>query len=180
MRDAHLASRWPQRLVPPKQLGGSALRAFGHAAAVGRQFLRQVGRADPTLAVAGHGMVDELRVRQIEPGHDGDKRLERAFAAESRVARPLLADRRHAALLVVVRREDEAVVGQREELVVHAAVERHRVAVLEIGAPAAVDQQRVAGEDAVGEVVGVALCCTLPRATGEAIREVGNARPAAR
>ena len=45
-----------------------------------------------------------------------------------------------------MRRVYEAGLGQREHLLAHRAVERARVALLEIGAPAAADEQRVAGE----------------------------------
>jgi hypothetical protein len=50
-----------------------------------------------------------------------------------------------------VRRVDQAFVGQREQLADDAGVERGGVAVLEVGAAAAVDQERVASEDAVFE-----------------------------
>lgn len=45
--------------------------------------------------------------------------------------------------------------GQGEQLFAHAAVERGRVAVLEVGAPTAVDQQRVAGKYALADAIGV-------------------------
>ncbi len=49
------------------------------------------------------------------------------------------------------------VVGQPQQLAEHRLVLRARVAVLEVGAAGAADQQRVAGEDAVAhhEAVGV-------------------------
>ena len=67
-------------------------------------------------------------------------------AAEPRIARLFLADAADPTLLIIVAGIDQRVVGQREELVVDRAVERRRVAVLEVGTAATVDQQRVAGE----------------------------------
>ena len=66
-------------------------------------------------------------------------------APKSRVPGALLADRADPALIIVVAGIDQCVVGQAEDLVVHRLVERHRAAALEVGPPAAVDQQGVAG-----------------------------------
>jgi hypothetical protein len=79
--------------------------------------------------------------------HDRHEFLERLAAAEARIAGLLLADARHAPTLVVVRRIDQGLVGERKELFVHAAVEVRRIAVLEVGASAPVDQEHIAGED---------------------------------
>lgn len=50
--------------------------------------------------------------------------------------------------LVVVRRIDAIVLRQAKDLGVHILIETLRAALLEIGASASTDQQRVAGEDA--------------------------------
>src|SRR5215213_7449043 len=72
---------------------GSALRALGHAAAIGLHLLGHVVGADAALPIAGHGPVDELRIRQIEPGHDRGELVAALAGAEPRVAALLLADR---------------------------------------------------------------------------------------
>src|SRR5678815_4008003 len=86
----------------------SALPALGHAAAVGLHLLGHVVGTDAALAVAGHGPVDEFRIRQLEVGHDLHELLARLAGAEARIAKLFLADRGNAAVLVVVPRVDQA------------------------------------------------------------------------
>ena len=78
---------------------------------------------------------------QVERGHDRDELVEGLAAAEARIALTLLPDAADVPLLIIVPRIHQRVLGKRENLVVDRAVERRRIAVLEIGAAAAVDQQ---------------------------------------
>lgn len=63
-----------------------------------------------------------------------------------RVERLLLRDRGGRPALVVVRRVHDRLRGQREDLRVHAVEQPPGVPLLEVGAPAAADEQRVASE----------------------------------
>ena len=76
---------------------------------------------------------------------------------QARVERLLLADGGDRLALIVVRRKDERLVGQLQQPVEDRIVLRARIAVLEIGAAGAADQQRVAGENPVAhqEAVGI-------------------------
>ena len=47
---------------------------------------------------------------------------------------------------VIVPRIDEAAIGQREDLLAHAAIEHARIAALEVGAATAADEERIARE----------------------------------
>jgi len=85
---------------------------------------------------------------------------------KARVVELLLADAGRREAAVVVCRVDQAIVRKREDLLAHRAIERTSAALLEIGAAAAADQHRVAGEGhrAVVEhvreaAVGVARRC---------------------
>ena len=79
------------------------------------------------------------------------------FDLEPRIEALLLADGGHRVALVVVRGIDQRLVGQLQQPVENRIVLRARIAVLEIGAAGAADQQRVAGENPVGhhEAVGI-------------------------
>ena len=84
------------------------------------------------------------------------------------------------ALVVVVRGVDQGLFRKREDFVVDRAVERRRIAVLEIRSPATVDQQGIAGEyarravplDQIGMVVVRVPRCverpstSAPKSTG--------------
>jgi hypothetical protein len=85
---------------------------------------------------------------QVEAVHQRHVLIERLYL-QARVERLLFADCGDSLALVVVRRENHRLVGQFHELVEDRIVLRARVAVLEIGAAGAADQQRVAGEDPV-------------------------------
>ncbi len=79
---------------------------------------------------------------------------------EAGVVGLLLADRRHRRVLVVVPRVDGERLVEAQQLREQALVERLGIAGRQIGAPGGAAEQRVAGEDAVGEherdrVVGV-------------------------
>ena len=80
-------------------------------------------RANAEQPVRRHGDVDQLRPRQVQVAHQRDER--RAVATgEPRVVPLLVADRRHGVAVVIVRGPHARVVGQREEPLVHAVVER--------------------------------------------------------
>ena len=68
------------------------------------------------------------------------------LAADARVEAPLLADAGHGQPAVVVRWIQQAIIGQREDLLVDRAVHRRRVAALEIGPAGAADHQAIASE----------------------------------
>src|SRR5690606_34872026 len=124
----------------------SALLAVADLLAIFAQVLGHAARAFAAGAVAGYGVVDKLRVGEAELGHQFLEGRKALLATQARVARLFLGDRGHAALLVVMAGIHQRVIGQREQLAAHAVVERARVAVLEVGAAAALDQQRVAGK----------------------------------
>ena len=76
---------------------------------------------------------------------------------ESRVVGPLLGDGAHRPALVVVGGVDARLVGEDEELVEDRVVLGMGVAVLEVGAPGAADEEGVAGEHPVGHHEGVGV-----------------------
>ena len=96
--------------------------------------------------VRWHGFVHALRIRKPEPLHQRDELVAAARVAESGIAAALLRDGRHGAPLVVVRRVQARGGGKDQDPLPDGAIERVRIALLEVGAPAAPDQQRVAGE----------------------------------
>src|SRR6185503_1497384 len=101
----------------------------------------------PALEVRRNSDIHFLRPRQVEARHDRDELVNRLVAAEPRVSLALLSDAADMPLLIVVSGIDQGIVGQAEDFAMHRSVERRRVPVLEIRAAAAVDQQRIAGED---------------------------------
>ena len=112
------------------------------------------------MHVGGHRHVHHLRIGQVQIVHQVDVFVDR-LDLEARIEELFLADGRDGFALVVVRRIDQRVVGQLQQLVEDRIVLRARIAVLEIGAAGAADQERIAGEDAVGQqerigIVGVA------------------------
>ena len=108
------------------------------------------------LEIRRHGDVHLLRMRQAEVGHVADEVVLADRLGKPRVVELLLADAGDGEAAVVVAGIDQAAIGQREDLAAHRAVQRARVALLEIGAPAAADEERIAGERhrAVVEHVG--------------------------
>ena len=97
---------------------------------------------------------DELGIGELEAVHQRDEVLQRALAAQAGIARLLLADGADAALLVVVRRIDQGVVVEGKKLAAYRVIQRGRVAALEVGAAAGLDQQRVAGVQPAGVGIG--------------------------
>jgi hypothetical protein len=85
-------------------------------------------------------------MRQAQVVHVADEVGLVGVAAEARVVAPLLGHAGDRDAAVVVRRVEQAVGGQRQELLVHRAEQALGAALLEVGAAAAADQQRVAGE----------------------------------
>src|SRR4249920_2316729 len=85
-------------------------------------------------------------MREAEVLHVADEVLLADRLAEARVVELLLAYAGGGEAAVIVRGIDRAGVGQREDAPAHRAEQRVRVALLEVGAAAAADQQRVAGE----------------------------------
>ena len=91
---------------------GSTLQAFCHLAAIFLQLRRHMIRADATLPVTGYGVVNELRVGQIEACHDGPELLQRAPLTEPRVALFFLGNGGNAPVLVVMGGINQRFVGQ--------------------------------------------------------------------
>ena len=91
-------------------------------------------------------------------------------AAKPRIAIPLLAHAADVPLLIIVTGIDQSVAGQREELVVNGSVKRGRVAVLEVGSAAAVDEQGVASEHASGASIANEITMVIVRVTGRVKR----------
>ena len=85
-------------------------------------------------------------MRQVEVLHVADEVALADLAAEARVEALLLGHAGHGEAAIVVRRIEQAGLGQREDARAHRAVERARVALLEVGAARAADHQAVAGE----------------------------------
>ena len=104
------------------------------------------GHGEAAADVAGEGDVDVLGIREGELMHDLDEARFAVAAAEARIEPALLVDSGDSAAFVVVGRIDEGRAGEGEQLAVDGAVELVRVALLEVGAPAAADEEGVAGE----------------------------------
>src|SRR5690606_31050659 len=86
------------------------------------------------------------RVGELQVLHQLDELLLRSPAAETRVVLFLFAHRRHGEALVVMPRIEQALVGQREDLVVDRSIKRLRIALLKIGPAGATDQERISRE----------------------------------
>ena len=105
------------------------------------------GRSDSAVEVGGHGHVDLLGLGQMEVVHDLHELHLGLAAAQAGVVLALFGHRADRVAAVVVPRVHQGVGGQREDLVVDRPVQGVGIALLEIGAPAAADQQGIAGED---------------------------------
>ena len=92
-----------------------------------------------TSQIGRHGDSDLLGVRQVQVFHEADEVALIGAAANARVVRPLLADRRHRAPAVVVSGKQQAFVRQCENLLGDRSIERTSVALLEITAAGAAD-----------------------------------------
>ena len=124
--------------TPPKVKRSGAQRGSGGAAGlVAGLAAAQVGR---------HRLVDLLGMRQVEVLHVADIVALADLAAQARIELLLLGDAGRGEPAIVVRRIEQAGLGQREDARAHRAIERARVALLEVGAARAADQDAVAGE----------------------------------
>jgi hypothetical protein len=100
--------------------------------------------------------IHHLRVGQFQIVHQVDIFVDR-FDLEARVEQLLFANRRNGVALIVMCRIDQRLVRQLEQLVEDGIVLRARVAILEIGAAGAADQQSIAREDTVIQQIGVRI-----------------------
>src|SRR5882672_9894675 len=85
-------------------------------------------------------------MRQVQVVHVAGKVGLADLASEARIETPLLRHARHRETAIVVRGVEQASLWQREYLGVHRAIERMRIALLEVRAPAAAYQQAVPGK----------------------------------
>ncbi len=99
-----------------------------------------------TTQVGRHRFVDLLGMRQIEVLHVADIVALADLAAEPRIELLLLGDAGGGEAAIVVRRVEQAALGQGEDARPHGAIQSARVALLEIGAARAADHDAVAGE----------------------------------
>ena len=123
-------------------------------AAIACQALRQVWRTDTALLVPWDSVINELRVRKFQVGHDDLELLESLLPAQAWITFLFLRYRGHETLLVVVRRVDQCLVGQNKQLLSHAFVEHIGITVLKISPAASIDEQGVAREHAVIPEIG--------------------------
>ena len=107
----------------------------------GRRLLRL-----SAVHVGRDGDVHLLRMGQAEVLHVADEVLLADRLPEARVVQLLLADAGDGQAAVVMPGIDQAALRQREDLLAHRAEQRARVAILEVGAAAAADEERIAGE----------------------------------
>src|SRR5216683_2808817 len=114
----------------PAWVGGESGLVLGAAAT-------QIGR---------HRDIDQLRVGEPHVLHVASEIADSDLAAEPRVEATLLGDAGYREATVIMRRVEQAIVRKAEDAVMHRAIHRRRVTLLEIGAPAAADQQAIAGE----------------------------------
>lgn len=99
---------------------------------------------DPTAQIGRHCYVHQFGPGQLQPLHQPHKLL--LAQRQPRVQPPLLPHRCHRLTGVVMRGVQQAVVGQGEDLRVHGAVQRAGTTLLEVGPPAAPDEQSVPSE----------------------------------
>src|SRR5438132_1656007 len=89
-------------------------------------------------------MSDACAVRPPEVLHVADEIVLAAHSPEARIERFLLGNAGRGATTIIVSRIHDALSGKREEALVDRAIERARVAALEVGAARGADHQRVA------------------------------------
>ena len=100
----------------------------------------------PQRRLAGTASSIFFGMRQVEVLHVADEVALADLAAQPRIELLLLGDAGGGEPAIVVRRIEQAGLGQREDARPHRAVERARVALLEVGAARAADHDAVAGE----------------------------------
>ncbi len=108
------------------------------------------------MDVGGDGDVHHFGVGQVEVVHQLGIFLDR-FDLQARVEAFFLADGGDRVALVVMGGEEQRFLRQAEQLVEDRVILGAGIAVLEIGAAGAADEQRVAGEDAVAHQVGIGI-----------------------
>jgi len=96
--------------------------------------------------VCGHRNGHLFGMRQAEVGHVTDEILFASRAADAGVVLLFFADGARGAPQVVMSGIDDAVVGEREELLSNRAEQQVCVALLKVGASCAAHEQRVSGE----------------------------------
>ena len=104
---------------------------------------------EPDTHIGGNGDIHHFRIGQVEVVHQRGIFVDRLHL-EPRIEGLLLADGRNRVAFIVVRRIDQGVIGKLEQASEQRVILRPRVAVLEVGASRAPDQQRVAAEHPVG------------------------------
>ena len=100
----------------------------------------------PAFQVRGQRHVHLLRVRESEMRHVANEVFLADRLGKAGVVELFLAHARHREAAIVMAGIDQALLGEREDLAAHRAVERARIAVLEVGAAAAADEKRIARE----------------------------------
>ncbi len=110
----------------------------------------------PDFHVRGHRHVHHLRIWQFQVRHQRDV-VVRRFHLQARIVAPLFADGGDGVAFIIVRGKDHGLVGQPQQFSEQRFILRACIAILEIGAPGAADQQRVAGEYPIAhhETVGI-------------------------
>ncbi len=111
-------------------------------------------RADPALAVARYGIIDEFWRRQLEVCHDVLELFTSAVVPQPRVAGLLLRDGGNPPVVIVVARVNQAVVRQGKQFFGYAPVQHVRVAILKVSPSTSVNEKRIAGEYPVAAQVG--------------------------
>src|SRR5665647_3725760 len=81
-----------------------ALRTFGHLLAVLLKILGQVARTNAALPVAGHRVINELWIGQVQVRQNVFELLQDPFFPKPRIAFLFLRDRGNVSVLVVMRR----------------------------------------------------------------------------
>ena len=116
---------------------------------------RHILLMQPLTDVGGNRNIHHFRVGQVEARHQ--RRILIGVAnLKARIEALFLADGADGVALVVVRGEDERLFGQPHEAL-QALVLGAGIAVLEVGAAGAADQERIAGEHAVAEMKAIGI-----------------------
>ena len=109
----------------------------------GRRVLH-IGRA--AFEIGGHGRIQLLGMGELEVVHIARKIALAELATATRIETLFLADARHRQAAIIVRGIKQTALRQREQRAVDGAIHGARIALLEIGAAAAADEQAIAGE----------------------------------
>jgi hypothetical protein len=126
-----------------------ALPTFGHLLAVLLKIPGQVARTNAALPVAGHCVINERWIGQVQVRHHGLELLQGPFFPKPGIAFFFLRYRGNVSVLVVMRRVHQNIIRQRKQLFSDAFVQRVGIAVLEVGTATALDEERISGKDSV-------------------------------